>query len=110
MRLCVRRRAARRVGGGLVLNGRLYRGATGAGAEIGHILIGADLTDGAPKPADRFPQPGSLEALASGTALDHLARDFAQGHPDGALGRAAAASSSPASRMITGPPVARSAM
>jgi glucokinase len=78
------------VGGGLVLGGRLYRGATGAGAEMGHILIGLDLSDGAPPPADRFPQPGSLEALASGTALDHLAAEAAQRSPEGALGRVAA--------------------
>ncbi|MDX6699102.1 MAG: glucokinase [Solirubrobacteraceae bacterium] len=80
------------VGGGLVLDGRLYRGTTGAGAEMGHILIGLDLTDGAPAPAPSFPQPGSLEALASGTALDHLAQEAARAHPDGGLGRAAAES------------------
>jgi glucokinase len=77
------------VGGGLVLGGRLYRGATGAGAELGHIIIGLDLSQGAP-PAQRFPQPGSLEALASGTALDRLAREAAQGHPESALGQVAA--------------------
>jgi glucokinase len=79
------------VGGGLVLDGRLFRGATGAGAEMGHILIGLDLSRGAPPPAERFPQPGSLEALASGTALDALARDAAAANPGGALGRLAAA-------------------
>ncbi len=31
------------VGGGLVLNGRLYRGATGTAAEVGHTIIGLDL-------------------------------------------------------------------
>ena len=46
------------VGGGLVLGGRLYRGVTGAGAEMGHILVGLDLGDGAPPPADTFPSPG----------------------------------------------------
>lgn len=62
------------VGGGLVLNGRLYRGATGAAAELGHMIIGADLRAGAPAPAARFPQPASLEMLASGHyGLDPLA-------------------------------------
>jgi glucokinase len=79
------------VGGGIVLGGRPYRGTTGAGAEMGHILIGLDLERGAPAPADRFPQPGSLEALASGSALDGLARAAAEGNPDGELGRLAAA-------------------
>ncbi|MDX6650897.1 MAG: glucokinase [Solirubrobacteraceae bacterium] len=78
------------VGGGLVLDGRLFRGATGAGAEMGHILIGLDLAKGAPPPADHFPQPGSLEALASGSALDELAQAAAAANPDGALGRIAA--------------------
>jgi glucokinase len=60
------------VGGGLVLGGRLYRGSTGAAGELGHTLIGAVLVDGAPAAAP-FPQPGSLEALAAGRALDRLA-------------------------------------
>ena len=77
------------VGGGLVLEGRLFRGATGAGAEMGHIVVGLDLRDGAPPASERFPQPGSLEALASGTALDELAAERAQANPGGALGRVA---------------------
>ena len=79
------------VGGGLVINGRPFRGATGAGTEMGHVIIGLDLTDGAPPPAPRFPQPGSLEALAAGRALDRLAGEAARAHPDSALGRLAAA-------------------
>jgi glucokinase len=31
------------VGGGIVIGGRIYRGATGAAAEIGHTIVGADL-------------------------------------------------------------------
>jgi len=78
------------VGGGLVLGGRPYRGATGAAAELGHTIVGLDLADGAPPPAERFPQPGSLEALAAGRALDHLAAESAHARPDTALGRLAA--------------------
>jgi glucokinase len=75
------------VGGGLVLNGRLYRGATGAAAELGHTLISLQLEDGAPEPAG-WPQPGSLESLASGfRALDPLAAGIAAAHPDSPLGR-----------------------
>jgi glucokinase len=73
------------VGGGLVLNGQLYRGATSA-AELGHTLIGLDLTDGAPADAGNFPQPGSLETLASGRALDRLALESARAHPQSFLG------------------------
>ena len=74
------------IGGGLVLDGRVYRGATGAAAEIGHTLIGARLAGGAP-PAGGFPQEGSLESLAAGTALDALAEEAARAHPGSALGR-----------------------
>ena len=78
------------VGGGLVLGGRSYRGATGAAAELGHTLIGLDLTMTAPAPRG-FPQPGSLESLAAGRELDRLARSTAVAAPDSVLGRRAAA-------------------
>src|SRR5918992_4543550 len=74
------------VGGGLVLGGRLYRGATSA-AELGHTMIGLDLTDGGPADPGKFPQPGSLETLASGRALDRLALESARAHPKSFLGR-----------------------
>ena len=51
------------VGGGLVLHGRPYRGATGAAAELGHTLIGVDLDGGDVPAATSFPQRGSLESL-----------------------------------------------
>jgi glucokinase len=78
------------VGGGLVLGGRPYRGATGAAGELGHMMVGASLRDGAPTPGERFPQPGSLEALARGGALDDMAATAAHQQPDSELGRRAA--------------------
>ena len=76
------------VGGGLVLNGRLYRGATGTASEVGHTIIGLDLADGAPPHTGEFPQAGSLEVLASGRALDQLAREAARARtPNSFLGR-----------------------
>lgn len=75
------------VGGGLVLNGRLYRGATGTAAEVGHTIVGLPLADGAPDHGGVFPQPGSLEVLASGTALDRLAEEAARQDPNSFLGR-----------------------
>jgi glucokinase len=74
------------VGGGLVLGGRPYRSATSAG-ELGHMLIGLDLTDGAPTDPGPFPQPGSLETLAAGRALDRLAIESAREYPKSFLGR-----------------------
>jgi glucokinase len=63
-------------GGGLVLGGRSYRGATGGAGEIGHTLVALDLSAGVPDPASRFPQRGSLEWVASGHALDRYAREI----------------------------------
>ena len=73
------------VGGGLVLDGRIYRGATGGAGELGHTMVGMDLSGPVP-PAGRFPQPGSLEGVAAGHALDGLVERFAREHPDSALG------------------------
>lgn len=78
------------VGGGLVLGGRPYRGATGAAGELGHMIVGADLFEGAPAAGAHFPQPGSLESLARGGALDDLALTSAHQNPDSELGMRAA--------------------
>jgi glucokinase len=75
------------IGGGLVLNRKLYRGTTGAGAELGHTVI---ETDG-PKCQGSCPNHGCLEALASGTALGREGRAAAEREPDSALGRMLAA-------------------
>ena len=77
------------VGGGLILGGRIYRGATGGAGELGHTLIGANLVDAVPAPVT-FPQPGSLERLAAGHALDRLAASVAAA--DSGLGARATAS------------------
>ncbi len=77
------------IGGGLVLGGRVYRGATGAAAELGHTIVGADLEEAVP-PGGAFPHPGSLEGLAAGRVLDRLAAEAASRSPDSALGRLAA--------------------
>jgi glucokinase len=75
------------VGGGLVLGGRIYRGATGGAGELGHTIVGMDLAGAVPNPMGRFPQPGSLEFVASGHALDRLAAQSANLHPESALGQ-----------------------
>jgi glucokinase len=74
------------VGGGMVFNGRLYRGATSAG-ETGHTVIGLDLEKGAPVPEGKHPLPGTLEYLAAGRALDRLAEREAKQEEDSFLGR-----------------------
>ncbi|HEY7967082.1 MAG TPA: ROK family protein [Solirubrobacteraceae bacterium] len=79
------------VGGGIVIDGRSYRGATGAAGEVGHTLIAID--ESIPD-ATSFPQPGSLESLSAGHVLDRLAREAAAAHPDSALGRVLSGSGS----------------
>lgn len=74
------------VGGGLVLDGRVYRGARGAGGELGHTLLGLDLAGAVPSPMG-FPQPGSLAFAAAGHALDRLADVAGRVHPASALAR-----------------------
>jgi glucokinase len=63
------------VGGGVIIDGRVFRGATGAAPELGHWIIGASLAEGHPEHRDKAPQPGSLEALAAGRALDALGEE-----------------------------------
>ncbi len=78
------------IGGGLVLGGRVYRGATGAAGELGHTLVGVDVAGGVPQAGD-FPQPDSLEWLAAGRALDRLAAEIAHRSPSSSLGQLAVA-------------------
>jgi len=75
------------VGGGIVVEGRIYRGATGAAAELGHTIVGADLRRAPFQHGEQFPQPGSLESLAAGRTLSELAREH--GIPDGQTARLA---------------------
>jgi glucokinase len=74
------------VGGGIVIDGRIYRGASGGAGELGHTIVGCDLASSAPSPMG-FPQPGSLEFVASGHALDRLAEQAANLHPESELGQ-----------------------
>ena len=64
----------------------LYRGSTGAGAELGHIVIEAD----GPPCQGNCPNRGCVEALASGTAIAREGLAAAERAPDSALGRALA--------------------
>ncbi|MDX6604813.1 MAG: glucokinase [Solirubrobacterales bacterium] len=69
------------IGGGLILNGEVYRGATGAGAELGHVVI--DING--PPCQGNCPGRGCLEALASGTALGREGLAAAESDSDSVL-------------------------
>jgi glucokinase len=71
------------IGGGIVLDGRLYRGATGAGAELGHMTI----DHRGPPCQGSCPGRGCLEVMASGTAIGRLGTEAGQRDRDSALGR-----------------------
>jgi glucokinase len=74
------------IGGGLILGGGIYRGATGAGAELGHMVI---AMDGLPCQGN-CPNHGCVETYASGTALGREGREAAAREPGSALGKLAA--------------------
>lgn len=75
------------IGGGLILGGEVFRGATGAGAELGHTVIQAD----GPPCQGNCPNHGCVEALASGTALGREGLAAAESAPDSAIGKLVAA-------------------
>ena len=74
------------IGGGLILGGEIYRGSTGAGAELGHIVIEED----GPRCQGNCPNHGCVETLASGTAIAREGTAAAEREPDSALGQALA--------------------
>jgi glucokinase len=75
------------IGGGLIINGDLYRGSTGAASEPGHIVIDFD----GPRCQGNCPNRGCMETFASGTALAREGREAAEREPESVLGRALAA-------------------
>jgi glucokinase len=74
------------IGGGVIIDGELYRGSIGAASEPGHMVI--DLNG--PPCQGTCPNHGCLEALASGTALAREGTAAAGSHPKSALGLALA--------------------
>jgi glucokinase len=85
------------IGGGLIIDGEIYRGSIGAAAELGHMVIDED----GPPCQGNCPNRGCVEALASGTAIGRAGREAAEREPDSALGRALAAGEAIDGRMVT---------
>ncbi|HEC34396.1 MAG TPA: ROK family protein, partial [Chloroflexi bacterium] len=57
------------IGGGIILNGRLFEGGQGLGGEVGHIIVEPE------GPLCSCGSRGCLETLASGPAIARAARD-----------------------------------
>jgi glucokinase len=85
------------IGGGLILGGEIYRGSTGAGAELGHVAIQLD----GPACQGNCPGHGCVETLASGTALGREGRAAAESNPDSALGKLLAEGSEIDGKVVT---------
>ncbi|GCE10722.1 ROK family protein [Tengunoibacter tsumagoiensis] len=66
----------RGIGGGLIVNGRIFHGASGTAGEIGHTLVkenGPECSCGG---------AGHLEAIASARSIIHSMRNLAQEYPE----------------------------
>lgn len=67
------------IGGGIVADGVLYRGAHGFAAEIGHVVMDPE------GPLCGCGNRGCFEQIASGRAIDRLGREAVAAHPDGPI-------------------------
>lgn len=85
------------IGGGLILGGEIYRGSTGAGAELGHMAIQMD----GPGCQGNCPNRGCVEAFASGTALGREGLAAAESNSDSALGRTLAGGEEVDGKVVT---------
>jgi glucokinase len=85
------------IGGGLILRGEPYRGAIGAAAELGHIVIDFN----GPECQGNCPNHGCVEAFASGTALAREARRLAAEYPESGLALAQRAGRELAGPLVT---------
>jgi glucokinase len=71
------------IGGAIVSNGRLMRGAHGFGGEIGHIIVEQN------GPLCGCGNRGCWEQVAAGRAIDRLGRQVAREHPESEIARLA---------------------
>lgn len=69
------------IGGGIICDGRLWRGAHGTAAEFGHMVVSEN---GPPCPCGNS---GCFEQIASGRALERIAKEAVSAHPDSELAR-----------------------
>lgn len=72
------------IGGGVVINGKLLTGYTGAASELGHMVI---VKDGEQCSCGR---KGCFEAYASATALVRMAKKAMEEHPESKMNELAA--------------------
>ena len=71
------------VGGGIIIDGKIYSGSNFAGAEIGHTVI---EVDGAQCSCGR---KGCFEAYSSATGLIRMTKEAIEEHPDSIMAKSA---------------------
>jgi glucokinase len=99
------------IGSGIVVDGRLVRGAVGAAGELGHMVVDLD----GPRCQGNCPNRGCLEALVSGSAIGRAGLLAAAADPDGPLGLALAGGRAMTGALVTelahdGDPAARACL
>lgn len=72
------------VGGGVAIGGRLYRGSSGAGAELGHMVVDVD----GPPCHEGCNNRGCLETLVSGSAIGRAGQEEGRRDSGSQLGAA----------------------
>jgi glucokinase len=83
------------VGGGIVIDGSLYRGATGNGGELGHVTVDYDG-----RPCRGCGRRGCLEAYVSGTSIAERGTEAGMGNVTSADVAAAARAGDPVATRV----------
>ena len=86
------------VGGGLLIDGKPYRGSIGCGGELGHVVI----DENGPPCQGHCKNHGCLEVMASATGIRHAAADVADATPGGTLATARAGGDDLGPRLVIG--------
>lgn len=88
------------VGGAVLVDGRLLRGARGFAGELGHVVVQVG------GPVCGCGRRGCLEAVASGSGLARAAEALAVAHPDSSFGRLRASRAATGGMPLAGSDVA----
>ena len=83
------------IGGAILLDGRVYRGADGAAGELGHVTVDID------GPQCTCPNRGCLETLVSGPAVAREGERAGRDDPESGLGRAIARGVAVSGELVT---------
>ncbi|MSO41111.1 MAG: ROK family protein [Solirubrobacterales bacterium] len=85
------------IGGGVIIGGKVYRGAIGAAGELGHVVV----DENGPPCQGNCPNHGCVETMASGMAISRKGKAAAEKHPSSALGKALADGTWDGGRTVT---------